>query len=82
MAQNEINFIKDHGHPRRNYPRSLDQPELPEGMIYLPNQYLQLSPTIVPPRSIDDAQSPTLWHPDFHLNNIFANAESKEGIDE
>lgn len=61
-----------------NYARSLTNPESPEEMICLLNQYLQLSPAMIPPQSVDDTLSPTLWHPDLHLNNIFVDAESKE----
>lgn len=31
-----------------------------------------------PPKSLDDTHSPTLWHPDLHLDNIFVDPESQQ----
>jgi hypothetical protein len=32
----------------------------------------------VPPQSTEDTHSPTLWHPDLHLDKVFVNPESKQ----
>jgi hypothetical protein len=71
MATNEIHYIKTHGRPRTNYRRS--STELPEEVLHLSDQYLQLAPAMIPPPVINDMdqQAPTLWHPDLHLDNIF-----------
>src|SRR5450432_681208 len=60
-----------------NYHRP-SKPELPEEVIELLHQYLQLSPAMVHPLGMDDIHSPTLWHPDLHLDNAFADPESKQ----
>src|SRR5947207_12517288 len=78
MARNEILFIKTLARPRMDYHRSSTEPELPEEVLDLLDRYLQLTPTIVPPLGTDDTHSPTLWHPDLHLDNIFVDPESKQ----
>jgi hypothetical protein len=78
MATNETQFIKTHARPRMNYHRSSTEPELPEEVLYLLDRYLQLSPAMVPPLGTDDTHSPTLWHPDLHLDNVFVDPESKQ----
>jgi hypothetical protein len=54
-----------------NYHRS--STELPEEVLHLLDQYLQLAPAMIPPPVINDMdqQASTLWHPDLHLDNIF-----------
>lgn len=61
-----------------NYARSLTEPESPDETLSLLDRYLQLAPAMVPPRSTDDTHSPTLWHPDLHLDNVFIDPESKQ----
>lgn len=78
MAKNETKFIKTHARPRMNYARSLTGPESPDEMLDLLDRYLQLAPAMVPPQSTDDTHSPTLWHPDLHLDNVFVDPESKQ----
>jgi len=78
MATNEIKFIKAHAHPRMNYHRSSIEPELPEEVLDLLDRYLQLAPAMVPPPGTDNTHSPTLWHPDLHLDNVFVDPESKQ----
>ncbi|KAL2071900.1 hypothetical protein VTL71DRAFT_13135 [Oculimacula yallundae] len=78
MAENETKFIKAYARPRMNYARSLTKPESPDDMLDLLDRYLQLSPAMVPPQSQDDTHSPTLWHPDLHLDNVFVDPESKQ----
>ncbi|KIM97540.1 hypothetical protein OIDMADRAFT_204366 [Oidiodendron maius Zn] len=78
MATNEKLFIKSHAHPRMNYHRSSTELELPEEILGLLDQYLQLAPAMVPPPGMDDTHSPTLWHPDLHLDNVFVDPDSKQ----
>ncbi|KAL8650303.1 MAG: hypothetical protein Q9210_003899 [Variospora velana] len=78
MAENEKEFIEAHARPRINYARSLTEPESPDEMLDLLDRYLQLAPVMVPPQSSDDTHSPTLWHPNLHLDNVFVNPESKQ----
>jgi hypothetical protein len=78
MATNEIKFIKAQAHPRMNYHRSSIEPELPEEVLDLIDWYLQLTPAMVPPLGTDGTHSPTLWHPDLHLDNVFVDPESKQ----
>lgn len=78
MATNEMRFIKTHARPRMNYHRSSTEPELPEEVLNLLDRYLQLAPAMVPPLGTDDTHSPTLWHPDLHLDNVFVDPESKQ----
>lgn len=78
MATNEMRFIKTHARPRMNYHRSSTEPELPEEVLDLLDRYLQLAPAMVPPLGTDDTHSPTLWHPDLHLDNVFVDPESKQ----
>ena len=78
MATNEKLFIKSHAHPRLNYHRSSTEPELPEEVLSLLDRYLQLAPAMVPPPGTDDTHSPTLWHPDLHLDNVFVDPHSKK----
>jgi hypothetical protein len=33
---------------------------------------------MVPPPGAEDTHSPTLWHPDLHLDNVFVDPESKQ----
>jgi len=33
---------------------------------------------MVPPRGLEDTYSPTLWHPDLHLDNVYVDPESKQ----
>jgi Ser/Thr protein kinase RdoA (MazF antagonist) len=47
-------------------------------MLNLLDRYLQLASAMGPPQSINDAHSPTLWHPDLHLNNVFVDPQSKQ----
>ena len=78
MGTNEIQYVKTHAHPRMNYHRSSTEPELPDEILTLLERYLQLSPAMVPPKSPDDKHSPTLWHPDLHLDNVFVDPESQQ----
>ncbi|KAK0106136.1 hypothetical protein ONS95_004638 [Cadophora gregata] len=79
VATNEIRFIKTHARPRLNYHRSSTQPELPEEVLDLLQRYLKLSPAMIPPPGTnEDTHSPTLWHPDLHLDNIFVDPETKK----
>ncbi|KAE9378223.1 hypothetical protein N431DRAFT_541752 [Stipitochalara longipes BDJ] len=78
MGTNEIQFIKTHAHPRMNYHRSLIKPELPNEVLTLLERYLQLAPAMIPPKGPEDIHSPTLWHPDLHLDNIFVDPESQK----
>lgn len=78
MATNEMQFIKTHARPRINYHRSPTKPELAEEVIELLNRYIQLAPAMVPPSGPDDTYSPTLWHPDLHLDNVFVDPKSKQ----
>lgn len=78
MADNEKKFIGAHARPRMNYARSLTEPESPDEMLDLLDLYLRLAPVMVPPQSSDDTHSPTLWHPDLHLDNVFVDPESKQ----
>jgi hypothetical protein len=78
MAENETKFIQAHARPRMNYARSLTEPESPDEMLDLLDRYLQLAPAMVPPQSSDDTHSPTLWHPDLHLDNVFVDPKSKQ----
>lgn len=78
MAENETRFIQAHSRPRMNYARSLTEPESPDEMLDLLDRYLQLAPAMVPPQSSDNIHSPTLWHPDLHLDNVFVDLESKQ----
>lgn len=78
MATNEKRFIKSHAHPRVNYHRSSTEPELPEEVLNLLDRYLQLAPAMVPPMGTEDTHSPTLWHPDLHLDNVFVDPLSKQ----
>lgn len=61
-----------------NYHRSRTEPELPEEVLDLLERYLQLASAMVPPPGTDNAHSPTLWHPDLHLDNVFVDPESKQ----
>jgi hypothetical protein len=78
MAKNEMKFIKAHARSRMNYAHSLTKPELPEKVLDLLSRYLQLVPAMIPPQSAHDTHSPTLWHPDLHLDNVFVDFESKQ----
>lgn len=81
MATNEKLFIESHARPRMNYHRSSTEPELPEEVLDLLQRYLQLAPAMVPPppeAEEEDTHSPTLWHPDLHLDNVFVDPESKQ----
>ena len=78
MSTNEIKYVKTHAHPRMNYHRSSTEPELPDEVLTLLERYLQLSPAMVPPKSPDDTHSPTLSHPDLHLDNVFVDPESQQ----
>ncbi|CZT52065.1 uncharacterized protein RSE6_13308 [Rhynchosporium secalis] len=78
MATNEIRFIETHARPRKNYHRSSTEPELPDEVLDLLNRYLQLASAMVPPSGTDDTHSPTLWHPDLHLDNVFVDPESRQ----
>jgi aminoglycoside phosphotransferase (APT) family kinase protein len=78
MATNEMRFIKTHARPRMNYHRSSAELELLEEMLDLLDRYLQLALAMMPPLGTDDTHSPTLWHPDLHLDNVFVDPESKK----
>lgn len=78
MAKNEMRFIKLHARPRMNYYRSATAPELPQEVLALLERYLQIAPCMVPPREAEDTHSPTLWHPDLHLDNVYVDPESKK----
>ena len=73
-----MEFIKDFARPRINYARSITELAQPKDMLDLLNQYLRLVPALVPPPVAEDIHSSTLWHPDFHLNNIFIDPKSKK----
>jgi hypothetical protein len=78
MAANAKRYITTHARPRMNYHRSLTEPELPEEVLDLLNRYLRLSSSMVPPLGTVDTHSPTLWHPDLHLDNVFVDPDSKK----
>src|SRR5258706_14272655 len=73
-----MKFIEMYARPHMNYARSLTEPELLEEVLDLLDRYLQLVPAMVPPQSTHDTHSPTLWHSDLHLDNIFVDPESKQ----
>ena len=77
IAKNERKFITAHASPRINFARSLAELELPQDACELLNRYLKLVPAMVPPKYTIDIHSPTLWHPDLHLNNVFVDPEAK-----
>ncbi|KAH7363928.1 hypothetical protein BKA65DRAFT_571970 [Rhexocercosporidium sp. MPI-PUGE-AT-0058] len=70
-AISEKRFLEQYGHPRLNYARSRVEPEQPEEMLELLDKYHKLTPAMVPPRTPNDIDASTLWHPDLHLENIF-----------
>jgi hypothetical protein len=47
------------------------EPEQPEEMLELLDQYLKLTPAMVSPSTPNDVNAFTLWHPDLHLDNLF-----------
>jgi Ser/Thr protein kinase RdoA (MazF antagonist) len=62
-----------------NYHRTSTKPELPDEILTLLEKYLQLSPALVPPpKGPEDTHSPTLSHPDLHLDNVFVDPESQQ----
>lgn len=71
-----MRVIKARAQPRMNYHRSSTNPELPEETLDLLGKYLQLAPAMVPPAEL--THSPTLWHPDLHLDNVFVDPETKQ----
>ncbi|EEP77899.1 predicted protein [Uncinocarpus reesii 1704] len=74
MATNEKRFVKAHGRPRLNYHRSTTKPESPDELLDLLDRYLKLMPAMVP----SVTHSPTLWHPDLHLDNVFVDPKSRQ----
>jgi hypothetical protein len=78
MVKNKAEFIKAHTCPWMNPARSLGEPELLDEMLDLFNQYLRLSPAMVPPQTPNDTHSSTLWHPDLHLDNVFIALNQRE----
>ncbi|KAF4625572.1 hypothetical protein G7Y89_g12596 [Cudoniella acicularis] len=78
ITKNETKFIKAHARLRMNYARSLTEPESPDEMLVFLDRYLLLAQAMVPPQSPDDTHSPTLWHLDLHLDNVFVDAEAKQ----
>jgi Ser/Thr protein kinase RdoA (MazF antagonist) len=60
-----------------NYHRSSTDPEMPEEVLDLLERYLKLSPAMVPPLGDVNTHSPTLWHPDLHLDNVFVDPASR-----
>ncbi len=73
-----MRYMKTYARPRMNYHRSSTEPELPEEVLDLLDRYLQLASAMVPPLGVDDIHSPTFWHPDLHLDNVFVDPESKQ----
>ncbi|KAK2821087.1 hypothetical protein FQN49_007724 [Arthroderma sp. PD_2] len=78
MAKNEILYTKKHARPYMNYHRSSTEPQSPDEFLELLDRYLKLTPVMIPPSEIDDTHSPTLWHPDLHLDNVFVDPESNK----
>lgn len=70
-AISEKSFLNEHGCARLNYARSPTEPEQPEEMLELLDQYLELAPAMISPSTPDDVNASTLWHPDLHLDNLF-----------
>lgn len=73
-----MQFVRTHGRPRMNYHRSSTEPESPDELLDLLRRYLRLAPAMVPPVGSEDTHSPTLWHPDLHLDNVFVDPESRQ----
>lgn len=78
----------------RNLDRFETTLEVQEELAFLLERYIQLLPVFIPPRFICgygrlvgygkvvyNAHSPTLWHPDLHLENIFVDPSSKKITD-
>lgn len=78
MAKNEMRFIEAHAQPRMNYHRSSTEPELPDEVLDLLKQYLRLAASMVPPGGIFNTHTPTPWHLDLHLGNVYVDPESKK----
>ncbi|KAM5499806.1 hypothetical protein McanMca71_006150 [Microsporum canis] len=76
MAKNEIQYTKEHARPYMNYHRSSTEAQSPDELLELLNRYLRLIPAMIPPEGAEDTHSPTLWHPDLHLDNVFVDPES------
>ncbi|EFQ98706.1 phosphotransferase enzyme family protein [Nannizzia gypsea CBS 118893] len=76
MAKNEFLYTKEYARPYMNYHRSSTEAQLPDKFLRLLRQYLDLSPDMVPLKGAEDTHSPTLWHPDLHLDNVFVDPET------
>lgn len=72
LGVNERAWAKQFAQPRMNYYRSNDTAEMPSEYLDLIEKYLVLAPCCsVSQANTDDLIKPTLWHHDFHLNNIY-----------
>lgn len=62
-----------------NYYRDSDKPELPCELLDLIDKYSSVTSYITEPGKTDrNICTPTLWHSDLHLNNIFIDPASNE----
>ncbi|KAH0551208.1 hypothetical protein GP486_007471 [Trichoglossum hirsutum] len=72
LGVNERAWAKQFARPRMNYYRSKDTAEMPTEYLDLIEKYLALAPCLSASQANwDDLSKPTLWHHDFHLNNIY-----------
>ena len=81
MAKNEILYIGHHADSRMNYYRSSTQPQYPSEAVSLLKRYLKIADAMIPTHKseiLKDINSPTLWHPDLHLDNIFVDPKSRQ----
>jgi hypothetical protein len=58
-----------------NYFRSLEDPEASSKALELLAKYERVAPVLVPPAK-ESTTTNVLWHPDFHLDNVFVDPTS------
>lgn len=77
LGRNEREWVKSFGRPRMNYYRDDHQPELPCDMLDLIDKFLSITPYITESsKTKRNICTPTLWHSDLNLNNIFIDPAS------
>jgi hypothetical protein len=82
LGVNERTWAKQFARPRMNYYRSDDTAKIPLEYLDFIEKYLVVAPCLTASQAnTNELLRPTLWHHDFHLNNVYVDLDTNSVTD-
>jgi hypothetical protein len=78
VGANEIKWTREYANHKQFPYSTTDELESSESYLLLLEQYSKITPYLVPQPASVDIHSPTLWHPDFHRDNLFVDPDTNK----